>query len=69
MEAGYLAPTGRFVELVQTEPTFEVLHLMSFPVALVLAGEASIRHCLTVGWRECLGQGLEEPFLMVWALL
>jgi hypothetical protein len=62
---GYLAAIG----LVQTEPTFEVLYLLSFLAALVPAEEASIRHCLTEGWKECLVQGLEVPFLMVWAQL
>ena len=51
------------------ELTSEVLHLLSFLEALALAEEASIRHCLTEGWKECLVQGLEAPFLMVWAQL
>ena len=55
--------------LVQMELTSEVLHLLSFLEALALAEEASIRHCLTEGWNECLVRGLEVPFLTVWAQL
>ena len=54
----YLAVIDRVVELAQTVRTFGVLRLLSFPAALVLAEGASIRHCLTEGWKECLAQGL-----------
>lgn len=65
MAVGYLVAFG----LVQMELTSEVLHLLSFLEALALAEEASIRHCLTEGWKECLVRGLEVPFLTVWAQL
>lgn len=65
MAVGYLVAFG----LVQMEPTSEVLHWLSFLEALALAEEASIRHCLTEGWKECLVRGLEVPFLTVWAQL
>ena len=65
MAVGYLVAFG----LVQMELTSEVLHLLSFLEALALAEEASIRHCLTEGWKECSIQGPEAPFLMAWAQL
>lgn len=65
MAEGYLVA----IALVQTGRTSEVLRLLSFLAVLAQAGEASIRHCLTEGWKECLAQGLEVPFLMVWVQL